>query len=87
MTRGPSLRHESLLHPSPEPFHGESDIERAFIEACDEIGCAYDNEALLSAIAGFKKEMRLQANALSNCHIEIKRLRTELLNHATESKQ
>jgi hypothetical protein len=31
-----------------------SDFERAFADACDEIGCAHDNEALLQAIADLK---------------------------------
>lgn len=29
-------------------------VERAFTDACDEIGCAYDNEALLTAIRNLK---------------------------------
>lgn len=33
---------------------GPSDIERAFTDACDEAGCAYDNEALLQAISDLK---------------------------------
>lgn len=56
-----------------------NDFEMAFSEACDEAGCRHDNEALLEAIAGFKKEIGRQRNALSNCHQEIARLRTELL--------
>ena len=38
-----------------EPAAAPSDFERAFTDACDEIGCAHDNEALLEAIASLKK--------------------------------
>jgi hypothetical protein len=38
-----------------EPQTAPSDIERAFQDACDEAGCAYDNEALLEAIHALKE--------------------------------
>jgi hypothetical protein len=39
------------------PASPMSDFERAFTDACDEIGCAHDNEALLQAIADLKAAM------------------------------
>jgi NTP pyrophosphatase (non-canonical NTP hydrolase) len=39
---------------APQPA-APSDFERIFVDACDEIGCAHDNEALLQAIADLKK--------------------------------
>jgi hypothetical protein len=41
------------------------DLERAFTDACDEAGCAYDNEALLQAIADLKVQATLAAPALN----------------------
>ncbi len=37
-----------------EPVAGDTDCEMAIMEACNEAGCAYDNEALLKAIADLK---------------------------------
>jgi hypothetical protein len=46
--------------PSTEPQTAPSDIERAFRDACDEAGCAYDNEALLEAIQALKERCQAE---------------------------
>lgn len=56
-----------------------TDLEAAFTEACDEAGCAYDNEALLQAIHKLKQENSLLKSQFRNCHIEIAKLRNALL--------
>lgn len=56
-----------------------SDLEASFTEACDEAGCAYDNEALLQAIHKLKQENSLLKSQFRNCHIEIAKLRKALL--------
>lgn len=56
-----------------------SDADVAFREACDEAGCAYDNEALLQSIAKLKQENSLLKSQFRNCHIEIANLRNALL--------
>jgi hypothetical protein len=43
-----------------EPQTAPSDIERAFQDACDEAGCAYDNEALLEAIHALKERCQAE---------------------------
>lgn len=44
-----------------EPQTAPSDIERAFQDACDEAGCAYDNEALLEAIHALKERSQAES--------------------------
>lgn len=39
----------------PDGLGGAGDLERAFNDACDQAGCAYDNEALLESIADLKR--------------------------------
>lgn len=45
MTRGPSLHTEPLLHPSPEPFHGESDIVERLRSTAQLPVCPYDRRS------------------------------------------
>jgi hypothetical protein len=40
--------------PAAVPQTARNDFERVFQDACDEIGCSYDNEALLKGIADLK---------------------------------
>jgi hypothetical protein len=49
--------------PSCKYGQDECIFERVFKDACDEIGCAYDNEALLQAIHDLKTSARLLADA------------------------
>jgi hypothetical protein len=52
----------ALSDPSrAEPQAAPSDIERAFRDACDEAGCAYDNEALLEAIHALKERSQAES--------------------------
>jgi hypothetical protein len=44
------------------PQTAPSDIERAFQDACDEAGCAYDNEALLEAIHALKERCQAESD-------------------------
>jgi hypothetical protein len=54
-----------------EPQTAPSDIERAFQDACDEAGCAYDNEALLEAIHALKERCQAgTATALDTATVE-----------------
>jgi hypothetical protein len=46
---------DAILRNLNVPQTAPSDIERAFRDACDEAGCAYDNEALLEAIHALKE--------------------------------
>lgn len=49
-----------------EPQTAPSDIERAFRDACDEAGCAYDNEALLEAIQALKERCQAVSAPLAS---------------------
>lgn len=51
-----ALRNLSAPVPPPDGLK-EADHERVFADICDELGCAFDNEAALVAIASLKKRV------------------------------
>jgi hypothetical protein len=65
----------------------QDDLDRALADACDEIGCARDNEALLVAISELKRQQTLNTAALRACHKEIFKLRDQILMQSNASLQ
>lgn len=64
------LRAERQLEQLSEALpDGESDLERAFIEICDELGSAYDNESPLIAIDNLKQRCGAVAQQAVGCGV------------------
>jgi hypothetical protein len=77
--------HNQSQQTSAEPTR--ADFERVFQDACDEAGCAYDNEALLEAIASLKLQVKTyrDTNHVLRETLRVVQGNTEALKQAEES--